>query len=75
LPTEAPLLAIIPPGANVNVSLGDPSRQSSILVFNPKNENLYHKIEFHFLDFQMNQTAPAATNLIQNLEIFVNLTL
>ena len=38
-------------------------------------EHLFRRLEFNFLDFQFNQTAPLATSLVQNLEIYANITL
>lgn len=75
LPTLGPVVAILPPGSNVTV--GWEGKPPSILTSGFKEgllgmENLYHKVEFHFLDFQMNQTAPFASNLVQNLEIYIN---
>ncbi|OWA51543.1 hypothetical protein BV898_16022 [Hypsibius exemplaris] len=56
-----PIVAVFPAGSNVTWTGALP-------------ETMYHRIEFQFLDFQMNQTAPFATNLVQNLEIYTNFT-
>jgi len=58
--TPGTIVAVVPPGFNVT-------------VVNPP-EHLWHRVEFQFLDFQMNQTAPFASNLEQNIEIYTNLT-
>jgi hypothetical protein len=77
MPTQVPIVAILPPGSNVSVGWEMGGRPPSILTGGLKEglfgvENLYHKVEFQFLDFQMNQTAPFASNLVQNLEIYLN---
>jgi hypothetical protein len=60
-----------PVGFNVTLNRNGTWNGSGIL---PTGENMHHKIEYQFLDFQMNQTAPFATNLVQNLEIYVNMS-
>ncbi|GAU96654.1 hypothetical protein RvY_08072 [Ramazzottius varieornatus] len=88
LPTPEPgMVAILPPGSNMSVTWNEGSRPPVILAGGNKmvqgtptpvllgREHLFRRVEFNFLDFQFNQTAPLATNLIQNLEIYVNVTL
>jgi len=49
---------------------GTPGFTSAIFL----GPEMYHKFEIQFLDFQMNQTAPFASNLVQNIEIYFNQT-
>jgi len=82
LPTMPPFVAVVPPGTNMTVTMEEGSHPPSILVPGMPvvpvtmfgTENMFHRVEFQFLDFQMNQTAPLATNLVQNVEIYVNMT-
>jgi len=75
-PAEVPVVALVPPGTTVNMTFDGPT--PTIMAggmgegFGP--DNLYHRTEFQFLDFQMNQTAPLASNLMQNIEVYTNIT-
>jgi len=67
-----PVVAVFPPGTNVTVGLEGTG--STILTPGWAGDSMYHRVEFQFLDFQMNQTSPFATNLVQNIEIYSNVT-
>lgn len=52
----------------------------SILAGSLKNieqltDKSFHRLEFQILDYQLNQTAPFAKDLMQSIEIYMNLTL
>jgi len=73
LPTTGPVV-VVPPGSNVTMTIEGGMPPTIMTGGFPGGETLYRRFEFQFLDFQMNQTAPIATNLVQNLEIYTNLT-
>jgi len=72
--TAVAAVPLVPGGPLVTV-LTVPTGTNVTVGFNEGiGPTWYHKMEFQFLDFQMNQTAPFATNLVQNIEIYTNIT-
>jgi hypothetical protein len=77
-PTSGPVVAVINPGTNFTATWEAGAKPPSILAnvkgIDQLSEKFYHRLEFQFLDFQMNQTLPFANDLVQNIEIYLNLS-
>lgn len=71
--TQGPFLAVVVP--NVGTPVFVPGAIFGKTINNVTlTSNLYRRVEFQFLDFQMNQTTPFTDTLVQPIDIYANVT-
>jgi hypothetical protein len=77
--TQGPFLAVVfPTNTTTGTGFKPPgvfgNQGGFINTFKTNDFNFYHRGEFQFIDFQMNQTTPFSTSLTQPMEIWTNVT-